>query len=60
LGDEGMVVIYQEERVVRISSQSAEERGIMTSRFSGVMEGNLLMKESKTEQYIRIGKIFYI
>jgi len=47
LEDEGIVVNYLEKSVVRISRQSAEGRGIKTSRFCTGVEGNLLMTENK-------------
>jgi len=60
LADERIVSIDLEKSVRRISSWSAEGRGIKTSQSSTGIEGNLLMMEDNAEQYIRIGKLFYI
>jgi len=60
LEDERKVSIYLEKSVVRISSDSTEERGIKTSQYPAGIEGNLPMTETKPYQYNLIGKLIYI
>jgi len=47
IGGRRNVSEYLEKSIVRISSQSTEERGIKTSQFSTGIEGNLLTTENK-------------
>jgi len=60
LEDERIVSCNLENSIVTISSRSAQGRGINTSWFSAGIEGNHVMMEKKPEQYIEIGKLFYI